>query len=86
MAFFEDIGESLGRFGKTIAGRARNAVDTGNLKIQISNAQKEVTKAYAELGKKYVEMNPEGMHENLKPFLDAVSAAVEKVKTLEQEV
>ena len=57
MAFFDDLGDSLGRLGKTVAGRAKNAAETGNLKIQIANAQKEVTKAYAELGKKYAELN-----------------------------
>ena len=82
MAFFDD----LGRLGKTVAGRAKNAAETGNLKLQIANAQKDVTKAYAELGKKFAELNPETMDESLKPLLDAAKAAVEKVTSLEQGI
>ena len=71
MALFDD----LGRLGKTVAGRAKNAAETGNLKLQIANAQKEVTKAYAELGRKFAELNPDSVDESLKPLLDAAKAA-----------
>ncbi len=86
MAFFEDLGDSLGRFGKTVAGRAKNAAETSNLKLQIGSAQKEVTKAYAELGKKFAELNPDCADENLKPYFDAVTEALAKVSSLEQGI
>ena len=86
MAFFDELGDSLGRLGKTFAGRAKNAAETGNLKIQIANAQKEVTKAYTELGKKFAELNPDTEDEVMKPLMEAVNAAVAKVSELEQGI
>ena len=86
MAFFDELGDSLGRLGKTVAGRAKNAAETGNLKIQIANAQKEVTKAYTELGKKFAELNPDTADEALKPLLDIVNAAEVKVAELQQGI
>ena len=78
MAFLDELGDSLGRLGKTVAGRAKNAAETGNLKIQIANAQKEVTKAYTELGKKFAELNQDTMDEALKPLLEGWASGAEK--------
>ena len=49
MAFFDNLGDKIGRAGKTAFGRAKNAAETGNLKMQIAGAQKEEAKAFEAL-------------------------------------
>ena len=86
MAFFDNLGDKIGRAGKTAFGRAKNAAETGNLKMQIAGAQKEEAKAFEALGRKFFELYPDSADEGLQEVLGLIKGAQEKIAELEKGI
>ena len=54
MAFFDELGDSIGRLGKTVAGRAKNAAEYAELFRDSSAADKVILPAKADYSTRHI--------------------------------
>ena len=85
MSFFDDLGKSIDKTGRTIANKASGLVDSTKLNHQISQEERAMDEVYRQIGIAYFGLYGNAPAEQLAPMCDEIRRKMELLASLRQQ-
>lgn len=85
MSFFDDLGKTLDKTGRTIANKASGIVDSTKLSHQISQEEKAMDEIYRQIGIAYYSIFGQAPDERLAPMCGDIRQKMELLASLRQQ-
>lgn len=86
MAFFEDFGKKFAKTSQSVAKKAKDVAEVGNLKLQIKEEERRIKGEFAELGQQYYALHCEDAPEELQELVNRVTEVKKRISMLEEQI
>lgn len=86
MAFLDEFGKKITKTSQSVAKKAKDAAEIGNLKLQIKEEERALRGIYAELGEKYYVLHSEDPEAAMAETVEKASTAKRKIGILEDHI